>query len=550
MRSAFILVVLALTTSAPALPRSNYAGCTEAPDPPACIARQALSDGWLTRDEAADAIIRHGFVDLVPRKSGLLVRAARERLTEGTKLMKIFGDPASKESPQQLARASKSEVILAAIALLTAARHQEDPFADATVQLLMRKARNDPMIPFLALDVWHELIQYGGTSFKSVTFAGFRSIWSRVSARREQAPEYVDDIVDWLEFYGVLRDETKVFRLWFANRTGATAIQKAVTARRLVNEYSAADAAEQLLGSLGAPIPDHDVSDIRASIVIVRLKSGYDESAARLLVSYQFDDLMRTKVGSRTTVAAIPGALEKCGAVRELRELADENLRRAQAFRSSAESMKWYAEASDLYRRAGDREKAREVARLGLPFVADEVRKHVSESLAFPGTSPRWLAANARGQGTRPVVALYSAGAIDEALKFGYLTGYDRYVNAPTAGEMPDPQWVIDDDSRSSNWAMAVSAIDSGDPVLQRRALEAFKKSCKAGYADCYDEWLTYLAALAAVMGDEAEMKQNFIAQTKHLDSVRNPSSSALELAAQYAHALELLAASHIPASH
>lgn len=41
----------------------------------------------------------------------------------------------------------------------------------------------------------------------------------------------------------------------------------------------------------------------------------------------------------------------------------------------------------------------------------------------------------------------YRAGGITEALRFGYLTGFERFRNARLAGETPDLQWVIDDRS-------------------------------------------------------------------------------------------------------
>ena len=45
------------------------------------------------------------------------------------------------------------------------------------------------------------------------------------------------------------------------------------------------------------------------------------------------------------------------------------------------------------------------------------------------------MAIAAGGVGTKPVIALYRTGAIDEALGTGYLIGIYRYLNAERAGE-------------------------------------------------------------------------------------------------------------------
>jgi hypothetical protein len=550
VRSTLILLGLALTAST-AHSQSNYTTCVDTRDPPACIARQALDHGWLRSDDVTDAIIRHGLLDLVPRRSSLLARVAGERMSGKSEVMKLFGQAPPNGSPQRRAETSRPRVFIAAIALLTAARHQADPFTDPTVQALIRKAGNDPMIPFLAMDFWYEIIDMHDTAFSSVTFAGLGEIWKQVLANKDRAPEYAEALASSLAFSHELGDEPKRFWIWFANRPEATPKQKEVSARLLVSQYSAADEASKLIDSIDTSAPGIDVSDVRASIAILRLKSKYDPELARFLIAYEFDLELKSNTRFRQTDARrIQEAFHESGAARELRVFADEYVRRAQTAGPGSEALRWYAAASDCYLLAGDREKAREIARLGFPFVPDAVMKNNTGYEVFAGTSPRWLAAKSNGQGTAPVISLYRTGAIDEALKFGYLSGIDRYRNAPQAGEPRDPQWVIDDDSRMNIIVMVLSAISEGDSALKQRVLEVLKKNCKGGYAGCYDEWLTYLAALAASSGDEAEMKRALTEQAKDIDESRSGRYDAVDFAAHYAHALELLATPHIPASH
>ena len=211
-------------------------------------------------------------------------------------------------------------------------------------------------------------------------------------------------------------------------------------------------------------------------------------------------------------------ALEVAGARDELRELGAECLRQAQAADDDPVAADWYAAASDLYLRAGDRERARELARLGLPFVAGRLQRAMESYSNVDKTNPTAMAIAAQGSGTSPVVALYRTGAIEEALKTRYLTGKDRYLNADRAGEKKDPQWVIDD-----NWTlylnlMAREAARSDDRAFQQRAYDGLVRSCGKPLADCFDETLRNIAEVAAGMGDETRMKEALAAAARQLD--------------------------------
>jgi hypothetical protein len=158
-----LAALLAFCASASAMSKANYADCVEATDPPACIARAALSDGWPEHGDIADAIIRHGLMDLVPRKSRVLVRVAQEEVGSGTEFLKSLGVTLPAGPAEKAAREAGTKVILAAVALLTAARHQQDPFSDPLVHSLIGKASDDTSIPSVALGLWIHFINGGNT---------------------------------------------------------------------------------------------------------------------------------------------------------------------------------------------------------------------------------------------------------------------------------------------------------------------------------------------------------------------------------------------------
>lgn len=516
---AFLAALFLSSTSAGA----NYSTCVAATDPPACMARKGIADGFPGRDDVADAIIRHGLMDLLPRNSNLLVRVTQEKLGAS-------GLPLD------------AKVALAAAALLTAARHQVDPFTDPAVQPLTRAATNDPMIAFIALHLWRKLIKHNDGLGEFVTFAGLPAIWQKVVANRERAPDLAQDLAGSLARYEVLGDETRKFMMWYAARPALSAQQKADTASQLVKYFSLADEAERLMNSGGDAATDHDVAATRASIAVAKLASRYDAKAARRVVAIIIDDKSEPRGGLRVDDEQ-RDALEKSGAKAELREIAAEYLRRAEAAGPGAKAATWYAEASDCYRRAGDREKARVIARKGLPFVARTVRAHIAAHTDVTSLSTQRLASMAGGGGTDPVVALYRTGAIDEAIEFGYLSGNDRLENAKFAGEPRNPQWMNDDYFPLYLSSMVTSAISHGDPAWRRQVFDVLKKVCVTGYADCDDQTLAQLAALAARIGDETEMKRILTARANQIYTSLKSISSAIPLAADYAYDLELLKA-------
>jgi hypothetical protein len=142
----------------------------------------------------------------------------------------------------------------------------------------------------------------------------------------------------------------------------------------------------------------------------------------------------------------------------------------------------------------------------------------------------------AHDEGTAPVIALYRTGAIEEALKTGYLTGYSRFRHARRAGEKPDPQWVLDDKVPESITFMVDDVARSGDRDLQQRAYEGLVISCGKPLAGCARETLRQIAEVAAGMGDEPSMKAALAAAARQLDAGPDEAFPALYIAASWAH--------------
>lgn len=77
--------------------------------------------------------------------------------------------------------------LLAAMALVAAARHEADPFSNPVYLKLAQQAKDDPEIPALALSLWVEIVGMSGSppDFR-VTHAGLPAICDRAVARKEQ----------------------------------------------------------------------------------------------------------------------------------------------------------------------------------------------------------------------------------------------------------------------------------------------------------------------------------------------------------------------------
>jgi hypothetical protein len=545
-RTLFGLIAALLTV--PAL--ADYSACLDAQDPPDCIARRAIRSLGLSAGDTLEVVLRHGLVDLVPRKSAKLMRGLYENIGKPDATMSSPEEQLLDSSAAAALRKAPRRSVIAAMALAAAARYERNPFGDPTVLALEATAKADPRIPAYALALWFEVVAMSGVppDFRS-TPEGLAKLWERAMARRDSDADMLLDIAGTPAFVDRLPVEMRQFLLWYAGRSGLTPLQRVEAASPLARHFGLFEEAAGLLKDVSDSVEGYDVPGVRVEVADARLAHGYDTDAARLVTAAISDGFLRN--GTRYEFFSNDrerDALERAGAHDELRSLAAECLRRAAAEEGGPAAANWFAAASDLLLRAGDIERAREVARLGLPYVARIVREGAAIYSNVDQTSPTAMASAVQGRGTSPVVALYRTGAIDEALKTGYLTGKDRYFNAERAGEPRDPQWTIDHGWSLYIEVMAVDAEASKDRAFQQRAYDGLVRMCGKPIADCFDETLRTIAQVAAGMGDEARMKEALSAATRQLDttprSVR--AFSAMYVAGPWAHCKDVLRAAQM----
>jgi len=492
----------------------------------ACGARRKA----VARPEVLDAVVRHGLVDEVSRRSKRLFAALGRR----NGLPNIFLADMAQDYPgsaaARLSDTQRSRISLAAIALMAAARRTPEPFADATVRKLSRATGDDPLIPATAIWVWTEITAGVDVYDKWVEFPGLPAIWRKVAAQADLPYEPVNRLAYITVFQHALRPELEPVFRGFARRSDLTPSQKADLAGQLALYYYLVDEPERLMREGGSHADADQVQGARTLIGMARLRAGYDAAGARAVQAHIFDELATPGLPMRLS----PGfddtrldPLERAGAKRELREIADEFVRRAREYCCEADVSMLFANASDCYRRAGDRERAIEVAREGLKHARPMT------SLAWPEPRSPYLAA-----------ALYRAGNIEEALATKLLSDRLRFQNAGRAGEPRDARWLANDEDSDYAILLVREAVNSPDATFRRSASEALKDRC-ANSQDpgCRVQTAGLRAELAASLGDAAQVSEILGASVHSLGTTPGAASDAVELAAWWAHALELLRA-------
>jgi len=547
MRSSSWLLgaLLASSLAAPALGGGSYSKCTEALNPAECIARRAIRSFGLESTMVLDAVLRHGLVEAVPAKSSRLVRGVYGNTGQPDERMDSPEAQLLDSGAAQALRRSPPKSLVAAVSLVAAARRDADPFQHPIYLELARKAGNDPRIPALAIGIWIEIVGMSGLpSDFEVTHPGLSVIWDSAAARREQDPHLLADMAGTLAYLNRLMPQVQEYHLWYAQYPNLTPQQRTRTASQLARHFDLYDPAAALLEGLGEVIEGYDSRGVRSEVAAARLRKGYDAAAARVVADELFDEY--TQYGIRfgalgSSVGTGRDALERSGAVRELRALGAECLRRAEALAGEPQAAEWFAAASDYYMRAGDRERAREIARRGLPYVPAAVRRATESYGNVDFNDPISMTRAAQGTGTSPVIALYRAGAIEEAVQTRYLSGKDRYLNAKRAGEKADPQWVIDD-RWSHMSAIAHDAARAGKD-FQQRAYDGLVRFCGKPLTTCFSETLRDIALVSAAMGDEERMKEALSAAARQNDKGFGMGWSALYIAGPWAHCEEVLRA-------
>ena len=511
---------------------SGYSDCVEAADPADCLVRVAVESRGLRSRELLDAVLRHGLVDLVPDRSALLARSL-----DSVEPHVLYAGMSS--AMRQGGRKS----LLAAVALLAAARYEAGPFANPIYIAFAHEADDDPRIPVLAMAVWVKYVGMNGwePDFR-VTHAGLPAIWQHAMSRRQEDAALLADIASDLGPLNELKPQAREFLLRYAQRPEElTTAQRVQMASQLARYFERPEAAASLMEGLGVS-REWDIFGVRTDIAVARLAKGYDAASARQIVT---SILGLPNIAARQLHDPYPGkrdALERCGAHNELRELGAAYVREADATDYRPFESEYYAAASDYYLRAGERERAVELARRALRYMPDLLREWVG----YVGVDRHDLAAMAietRGVGTDAVIALYRAGAVDEALKTHALTGKDRYFNAERAGEKKDPLWMLANPWPENFDLVAREAARSNDRDFQQRVYDGLVRSCGKSLADCPKQTLRNIALVAAGMGDRPRMKAALTDVVRQIKPGEDASSWAVYIAGPWAHCEEVLRA-------
>ncbi len=517
---------------------SGYSDCVEATDPPDCLARVAVESRVLRPRELLDAVLRHGLVDLVPDRSALLARSL-----DSVEPQVLYAGMSS--AMQQGERKS----LLAAIALLAAARHEAGPFANPIYLELAHEANDDPRIPVLAMAVWVKYVGMNGWEPDfGVTHAGLPAIWQHAMSRRQEDAALLADIAGDLGYLDELKPQAREFLVWYAKRPKELTIdQRVMMATRLARYFESPETATSLLQGLGESLV-WDMFSVRTDIAIARLAKGYDAASARQIVN---SILGLPNIAARHLHDSDPGkrdALERSGARDELRELGAACAREGDATNYRPFKSEYYAAASDYYLRAGERERAVELARRAFRYMPDLLRAWVGY-VGVDRNDTAAMAIEMRGVGTDAVIALYRAGAIDEALRTRALTGKDRYLNAERAGEKKDPLWMLENPWPEYFDFVASEAARSNDRDFQQRVYDGLARSCGKQLADCSRQTLRNIALVAAGMGDRPRMKAALADVVRQIKAGKDANGWAVYTAGPWAHCEEILRSATKPSS-
>jgi len=339
-----------------------------------------------------------------------------------------------------------------------------------------------------------------------------------------------------------LKPQAREFLAWYTRRPEElTTDQRFQIAGSLARYFGMPDRADALLWGFGHSTV-WSMTSVRTDIAVARLAKGYNAASARLIVNTILESFGIAVPRISDYDSGRRDALEHAGARDELRELGARYVLEAETRPQPPFDSELYAAASDYYRRAGDRERALELARRAVPSMPALVQRSFGLVPAVNRMDPAAVANAAQGMGTDAAVALYRAGAIGEALETGYLTGKSRYLNAARAGETKDPQWILDYRWPSDIDFMAREVAHSGDRKLQRRAADGLVRSCGRSLEDCSAQTLRNIAQVAAGGGDEATMTKALEAAVRQLDHKEKDANDwALTVAAPWAHCEELL---------
>ena len=512
------LVAVVLATSAQA---ASFGQCTKTSDAPGCLVRVAMSRGGWDANQALEAAVATGSVELIAASPSLAVQGISDHRYDARRFLLTLGSDNSPTLFRRSTLAKLASTKVAAAALAAAAARTPQPFDDSTVRELMRMAGEDAAVEKLAADIWYNMELSKWPRSAQTLPVGMDKVWDAIIAAPPRNSDVLAELGVKAAGSGYRDKGLALFRL-VAERPQATANAKAQAASNLARLYDLVDEAQRFLDSGGNRASGYDVAGIRVEIAEARLKHGYDAAAAATVVTQEKAGLRGEahylEVGERESLVA----LEAAGAKAELLALARDFLARARQWEPDPENRgEWYALASDAFLKAGKRDEAVTAAREGLPYVADAVSAWTA---GVTGLAREASIDQARADAvaaiycTAPIVALYRAGEREEALRSGYLTGLWRYKSAAAAGERPDPRWILGDREWKEVELMYLVLLDAErawpplfyDELVRRQ--EWFVEDGSDG------GWHRQLALFAALARNRAEMLDHLSAAADALD--------------------------------
>lgn len=451
--------------SAPVAAATSYGDCAAAQDAPSCLLLRAVAAEGVKGEVLLQAVVESGSVDVLLKHRAALtaMRGTLEsaRATEPVAMLHL--------------KASGEEAFAAALGVAAAAQTSDDPFNHAAVKPLVGKAgRGEAAV--LAAIIWRNVAFGSLWRAPLIRPRGWPAIWRGVIAAPPKDTALVVALANDANLFGLEAEALALARIAVARSDASEAQRSAVRGIIILGEstrvtdapYDAAWTKERLETCL-----------------------GYEWCA---------------EVLAEAAAAGATGDLKVFGADLALRA------RREALARDKAMV---YGAASEAFRLAGEIPAALAVAREGLRFVP--------AAMVIPEKGRIKAAAAGRfkwdDDPVAPVIALYRAGAREEALRSGYLTGYARFRHAEVAGETPDPRWAIADKSDFTIWRLVDDLIEAPSPATAAQFYNGLRCS-EAALGDVIDppEFHGHLAKLAALTGRAGSMRAHLSAGAISLD--------------------------------
>lgn len=517
--AAIALAVSLSSTGTSAAPPPN-AECAQLADPPTCLVERAAHASQKDKG-LLQAVVLTGAMSVVEDHASALTHAVKGWVKDVSVASEYPEIQSRTRAIAEQVAAADFAVTPAALALAAASHSHDNPFELTITKKLIARAGNDPAIAPIAVELWRKLAAlYDWSGHNHLTRPrGMSNLWREVIARPPADERVLVETAETASAHGYRTEGLALLRI-AAARGGLSNEMKAAMALQLAKWHRLPDEAQRLLDSGGATAQDLDISEIRVAVARARLHRGYDAAAAKVVA-----DACQQGPTPLFSIYAFTHwymwepeleALEAGKAINELLKLGDAYLARARKPNDNpGNQVRWFALASEAFRRGGDKIRAITAAREGLPFIPNAVAR-ANDGLELTFTDPRAAAVAAFGRGTEPVVALYKAGARDEAIASGYLTGLARYLNAEHAGEAPDPQWVVDDRSPLHINILIGWLISTNDQPNAARLYGGLRCSDIYGTDSFYRE--RALGIAAAMSGWRQLMKAHFIASAADRD--------------------------------